>query len=87
MPAERRWADLTRRDRLALLRRGLTDTQPDAGKVDRIMGRVDEHFRGQRLDDPTEAVSVLLRESWREDHGNTDAWDAAAAGQAAEATS
>lgn len=81
MAGEPTWADLPKKQRLALLAESLNPRERAA-----VMARVEKHFRGRRawrLDNPSYAMNVVLREAWREEHGNTEEWDRAPAATAA----
>lgn len=68
-----RWCDMSKREKLALLAENLNPQERA-----QIMARVEKHFRGRSMDDPNDALNVVLRESWRAQHGNTEEWDRAA---------
>jgi hypothetical protein len=72
---ERTWKDMGRRERFALVRESVADKP--AEMVDRIMARVEAHFASRSTTDPTEVLNVALRETWREEHGDTVEWDRA----------
>jgi hypothetical protein len=68
---EPRWCDLSKKQKLALI----CETVPPA-----VAAAVEKHFRGRPMPtDPMAAINVVMRESWRAQHGDTAEWDRAAA--------
>lgn len=71
-----RWCDLSREERIDTLLEGFWEhTQATGDAKQRVRRRVVKHFRGRRLDDPNDVINVVLREDWRERHGDTAEWD------------
>lgn len=68
--AEKRWCDLSKREKLDLLGEALKPSERAA-----VMARVEKHFRGRKIEDLFEATNVVLREAWRHEHGDTAEWD------------
>jgi hypothetical protein len=73
MSAEAKWSDLSKREKLDLMCAMVSPA---------VKARVKHFFRGRAMTDPQYVMNVVLRESWREQHGDTAEWDrvAAAAG-------
>jgi hypothetical protein len=69
--AEPRWCDLPKKQKLA----AITENVPRE-----VAEAVEKHFRGKPIPaDPMAAINVVLRESWRAEHGDTAEWDRVAA--------
>jgi hypothetical protein len=72
---DRTWRELTTAERLEVLRAGFVGEE-SAEDREQIMGRVAGYFLGRRDLGPNDAMNALLREAWRQKHGNTEEWDA-----------
>jgi hypothetical protein len=70
MTSKAKWSDLSKRERLDLM----CETVSPAVKA-----RVEHFFRGRAMTDPQYVMNVVLREAWREQHGDTAEWDRNAA--------
>ena len=74
MTRERTWFDLSRQEKLTLLGEALTPAERGP-----VVARVEKFFRGRSMDDLLYATNVVMREAWREEHGDTAEWDRRAA--------
>lgn len=69
------WAEMGPSERLEFLAQSILGGSPPEAAA-RIVQRVREHFGPEGPQDFFDAANVILRESWREDHGEVATWDA-----------
>lgn len=68
---DKRWCDMSRREKLALLAQSLDGNEHQA----QIMAAVETYFRTHSMKDPLVAMNVVSREQWRALHGEVESWD------------
>jgi hypothetical protein len=76
------WAAASKPERMAfiamVLNMATEDGCLDANQRDAVMARVGAHFLTHSMNTHEYVFNVVFRELWREDHGDTLEWDAAA---------
>lgn len=66
---EKTWRQMSKEERLDLV-------VSSSGRLSTpAADRVREYFRTRSTDIPELVINVVLREQWREEHGNTREWD------------